>query len=569
MYMKARNIYAHQDPEKIRQSYLEYLEDFRKTMCQYAAYKSEIYSCFPTEICGKTYSQIENSCTHSWSRYRHLVWRAYKSADELGRIQGADQLLIDTKLIGVRHFDRLNRVFHYMAFTYETENITEAGIQSAAGSLYGGLDDYDNLQKVVREWVRARLNDTFVVGIAWFTQMYIYLLDMFREKVKHYLLGLDKYNNLTTHTIFLNAVDREYHKVVRPWIQKAVRSVRDTCDSLCEYAHYDITARLKKIVLSIPTSIDHQLFQKPAMQLFVEKVGESKAFEYSPATTADLFKSIPKHGIMEHICGSESYLTQHRDPLTLDHHQNGRDVILELYRAKCGYIIFNIFSQFNSNVVTRIQNYGFTTTSRIDHRNRSLHDDIILMNPIRIGDIANLDLDTVRQNIEQLEQQIGDLTTALTLVENATLTMASSESNRNERQRAQDYRKATELGKACVEDLRRRRGYIRPSTSEGRLNHTQVDSTSIERGLSIRMSDGNESDEDERELMEQSDPKKAKLIMLHLYQRHDANDLALGLESERDLRQDEADPSIFAHHFLDPDTLNFKAAAEKAAANHN
>lgn len=572
--MNELKVYKHQDPEKIRDNYLEYLADFQQNVCRYAAYKSEIYNCFPTEVCGKTYNQIEDSCIGTWNRYKRLVWRAYHSADELAKIEDCNHLQLDAKLVGVRHFDRLNRIFHYLAFTYEPADISEDGILSATGLLYGGLDDYDNLQKAVREWVRKLISDTFVVGIAWLAQMYIYLLDMFRQNVTNYLLAPGKYNHLVKHTIFLNAVDREYHKTVRPWIRKAVRSVRDTCDSLSEYAHYDITARLKKLVFSIPTTIDHQLFNQAANNIFIKTDEDGNTDGYRPSTLTELFKSIPKHKIIDHICGSESYLTQDRNPQTLDHHENGRNVIMELYRAKCGYIIFNALSQFNSNVVRRIQEYGCMKAFRIPYENRSLRSVINRMTPIQIGNIANVDLDAIRVEIEKLEEQIGDLIVALKLVENSTRAMSSplSESNMNERererQRAQEYTKAIEIGKTHVKNLRRRRSYIEQRTSRGRTTLERYHSISDEITPPMEISDGNESNDDEKELMEENDAMRAKLLMLSLYHRHDADDLAFGLESKESLRQDESDLSTFAHAHVDPDTLDYSAAAERAIANH-
>ncbi|UJR34550.1 hypothetical protein I4U23_027327 [Adineta vaga] len=574
-YSDALSMFKLQDPEKIRSSYLKYISDFQQTVCRYAAYKSEIYNYFPTDVCGRTYNEIENSCVSSWNRYKQLKWRAYRSADELERTVDGNHLQLGLKLVGVRHFDRLNRIFHYLAFTHEPTDITEDGIQSSTAMLYGGLDDYDNLQKAVREWVRKHIFDTFTVGVAWLTQMYTYLLDIFRQNVRNFLLAPGKHNHIAKHTIFLNAVDLEYHKTVRPWIRKAVRAIRDICDSMSEYAHYDITARLKKLVFSIPTSIEHKLFNQQVENLFVTHDNSDDPDEYHLATIAELFKSLPKQKILDHIFGSESYLTQDRNPQTLNHHESGRHVVMELYKATCGFIIFNVLSQFNSNVVTRIQAYGSMRAFRIPNDHLSLQSKIDRMTLTQIGHIANVNLDAIRHELETCENQIGDFMVAQKLVENAVNTMSSSQamSNVNERQREQEYAVIIKNRNAHIEYLRRKRGHIEHVTHSTRSVRSHIDRSlstrSDEETITTERRNKSESDDEENELMNEMDETRAKHLMLSLYKRHDEEALALGLESKDDLRQDDSDPSLLAHAYVDPDTLDYVAAARKSADNEN
>lgn len=564
--MDALNMFKLQDPEKLRDTYLKYISDFQQNICLYAAYKSEIYTFFPTDVCGRTYNEIEISCVNSWNRYNQIVWRAYRSADELGRTNDGKHLQLDLKLVGVRHFDRLNKIFHYLAFIHEPSDITEDGLLSSAAILYGGLDDYDNLQKTVREWLRKHILDTFIVGIAWLTQMYIYLLDIFRQNVKNFLLAPGRYNHIAKHTIFLNAVDLEYHKTVRPWIRKAVRAIRDICDSMSDYAHYDITARLKKLVFSIPTSIEHKLFNQPVDNLFVQS---DDVDEEHSATIADLFKSIPKQKILDHIYGSESYLTQDRNPQTLNHHESGRHVIMELYRATCGFIIFNVLSQFNSNVVTRIQAYGSMKAFRGLDGHLSLQSRIDRMTLAQIGHIANVNFDGIRQKLENYENQIGDFMVAVKLVKNAGETMSSSHatSTTNEHQREQEYVRISRKRNEYVEFLRRKRGHIERAPPRGRssIDRSLSSTSDVDINTSERRN-RNESDDEEDELMNEMEETRAKICMLNLYKRHDREDLAFGLESKESLKQDDSDPSLLAHAYVDPDTLDYEAATANSAA---
>ncbi|CAF4505324.1 unnamed protein product [Rotaria socialis] len=557
--MDALRIFELQDPEKLRKSYLEFISSFELNMCRYAAYKSEIFDSFPTNVCGRTYNEIEDSCVNSWNRYKQLTWRAYRSIDQLAQTDDAKHLQLDLKLVGVRHFDRLNRIFHYLVFSYEPADITDDGIQSAAGALYGGIDGYDNLQKAVREWVRKHVLNTFSVGIAWLTQMYIYLLDMFREKVKNYLLAPGRYNHLAKHTIFLNGIDLEYHKIVRPWIRKAVRAIRDTCDSMSEYAHHDITARLKKIVFSIPTSIEHKLFDQPLNNIFIQTEDDKKLNKYTPATISDLFKSIPAQKILDHIYGSESYLTQNRNPQTLNHHVSGRNIIMELYRAKCGFIIYSALSQFNSNVVIRIQTYSSMKTLHTSVDHLSLHSKLDRMPLDQISHMANVDRNATLLELEDLENELGRIVVTQKLVNNAINAMSSSQlmSSMNERSQQQDHESARESGRRHVEYLREKRNYAKTAAQNEQPGY---------RRLSASNDNTNSLDMDENALMTETDETRARFLLLRLLQRHDEEDLGLGLESKDSLKQDELDPSSLAHAYIDNEALDYNAATTKAAA---
>lgn len=553
--------YKLQDPQKIQETYLDYIEKFKETLYLYAAYRSEIFKDFPVDRCGKTYGEIENHFKNRWDRYQTLTWRAYRSADELAQISEGKELKLDLKLVGVSHFARLHRIFQYMVLQHELNDITEDGIVSATGMLYGSLSDYDNLEKAVREWTRTLLFYTFEVGISWLAQMHTYLLDMFKQSVKLYLLAPGKFNGILEHTIFLNAVDRDYHKTVRKWSRKAVQTIRDTYESFGAYVHYDITARLRKLAFAIPTHVKHNSFEHTVPNVFIQTDNTENNHGYKPATIADILKNVPQQKILDRIYGSESYLTQQRDQQKLDHHGNGRCVIEEIYRATCGLLVSHIISLFNSNVVACIQEFGSSKMFCLPSRSQSLYTRISRMSAMEIGRIANVNVEEVQYEIKQCESKIGDLMVAQRLVSNATNAMLSP-SPINEEQRKREHTKTKELADSHVRGLQKRRGYFDHQLRTEISGHTQSLSTSTNVDItSLSQKDySDESELEEDQLMNEGDKMHAKMLMLEYYRRHDKEDLSLGLASIDCLSQDESRPSTLAHIYVDPDTMDYDKA---------
>lgn len=545
-YENMLSIYKLQDPQKIQETYLDYIEKFKTDLYLYAAYRSEISKDFPTDRCGKTYSEIENHFIKSWERYQPLTWRAYRSADQLAQTSDGKELKLDLKIVGVGHFPRLHRIFEYMVLQHDLNDINEDVIVSATGMLYCSLSDYDNLEKAVRECTRTLLFNTFEVGISWLTQMHIYLLDMFKQSVKLHLLAPGKFNGIIDHTIFLNAVDREYHKTVRRWIRKAVQTIRDTYESFGAYVHYDITARLRKLAFAIPTHVKHNSFEQIVSNIFIKTDDTENNHGYRPATIADILKNVPQQKILDRIYGSESYLTQQRDQQKLDHHDNGRRVIEEIYRATCGLLISHIVSLFNSNVVARIQESGSSKMFYTPSHSYSLYSRISRMSSMEIGRIANVNFEEVQHGIKQCEKKIGDLMVAQRLVSNATNAMLSPVLV-NEEQRKQEYTKTRELADSHVRGLQKRRGYFDHQPRTQKSDMTDLNERDC----------NDESEFEEHQLMNEGDKMHAKMLMLDYYKRHDKEDLSLGLASPDCLRQDEHRPSTLAHIYVDPDTMNY------------
>ena len=156
------------------------------------------------------------------------------------------------------------------------------------------------------------------------------------------------------HYRFLNAVDLDYHIVMRSMIHDAVPLIRDIFNSNSAYVHYDITLRMIKLVFSIPPEIKHEQFNEPIEGIFIKP---DNSDEYATATLSDIFKHIPPPKILEHIYSSESFLTDKRNPYTTNHHDNTRRVIRELYKCTCSRLLQDIQSSFNSNVVMKIHNF--------------------------------------------------------------------------------------------------------------------------------------------------------------------------------------------------------------------
>lgn len=99
-----------QDPRSVRNNYQKYIEAFRTTISDYAAYRAEVNALFPLDEYGKTYPQIEDEY-NAWSRKQPLTWRAYLSSEQLRHIPN-EQILatLDLQYIGARHFERLRQV---------------------------------------------------------------------------------------------------------------------------------------------------------------------------------------------------------------------------------------------------------------------------------------------------------------------------------------------------------------------------------------------------------------------------------------------------------------------------
>lgn len=429
--------------------------------------------------------------------------------------------------------------------------------------MYGGIDDYENLQKAVREWLRKIILDTFTVGIAWLAQMYTYLLDLFRQDVKNFLLSPGRHHNLVKHFVFLNGVDREFHYTVRPWRRQAIQALRYKCESIGEYAHYDLTARLKKLIFSIPATIKHQAFENIVPNLKIHE--DYNTHVYDTVNVEVLFQSIPRPEILDHIYSSESYLTDDRNPRTLNHHENGREVIRELYRASCGSIMLEVFSNFNSCIVTRIQQYGMIKSFTKEENQRSLRYRIIRMPKTQLNEIANLDIAATVKRIRDLEKELGNFFAGRKLVENAEKEMDSSlRSNTNRRDRP--IKPADEIAEEHRKWLEDQTEWISRDDNQASIDlkpNANYRKNSVD--YSNHSSKNGDQDNKEDRMINITDETMLAMSMKQFYRDHDEEDLALGLDSRENLRQDEADPALLSHLFVDADPMDYSIATERAS----
>ena len=108
----------------------------------------------------------------------------------------------------------------------------------------------------------------------------------------------------------------------------------------------------------------------------------------------------------------------------------------------------------------------------------------------------------------------------------------------------QQYRgrnEAEDLKNATLQTLRKQRNRFEKQRDTTTQLHLERYSSAenLDSSITSRRINGNESDDEEQQLMNEIDEEQNKVCMSVLYQRHDREDLQLGLSSEDDLHQDE------------------------------
>ncbi|CAF0995000.1 unnamed protein product [Rotaria sordida] len=549
-YDSEQECYKLLDPKSLQENYLQYLNDFRTTLCQYVGYKSEIDFIFPLERCGQTYEEIEADYSE-WKRKKQVTWRAYLTANELKERFPEEHETLNLRLVGSRHFTRLHNIFSYMILHFKPREPTRDWIETAAAHLAANTSDYDDMEKAVRDVLRTLLRETFLLGSCWLTQMYSYILDMFRINVKRYLLSNEKYPLLRDHDQFLNAVDLEYHIVVRSMIHDAIRLIRYARNSISAYSHYDITARMLKLVFSIPKEIKHEKFNQPIDGVFVHNTINNT---YMKATLADIFKSIPPEKLLEQIYGSESFLTNKRDPHTGSHHLNGRRAIQELYTASCGRLLEDIRSSFNTSVVMKIHNFDRIDTKWFKEKSSRcpLSLRISRMTEQQISEMSNMRLDEINEACHKSIEKIEALTDALTFIDAAIREM-------NDVQRLKGVQRRVQTEYINKESLRHG-DYLRKKqevveTHLRRQFHSQ-NSYTRSTGESNEIENDNMHD-DEYKLMTIHNPTLANIFLSEIYDKHDREDLTFGFLDGDSLEQDKNYSHAHDHLSVDPNTMNY------------
>jgi hypothetical protein len=542
-YDEAHTQFKLLNPLALKDDYLRYLEEFRRTVRLYTAYTNEIDFYFPVHLCGKTYAETEHDFIYKWKRYQTLTWRAYLSANELIGRQPALQTQLDLRLVGARHFSRLQQVFSFMILAFKPRDPSRDEIETTESLLYAGLNDYENLEKSVRELLRTLIRETFLMGTCWLKQMYTYLLDTFHTNVRKFLLSNEKFSHLREHNRFLDLVDLDYHTTVRELIRDVIRYIRDSRNTWSYYSHYDITERMRKLVLSIPVEIDHVKIAKTTIPGLFVKSSEGNGVQ--AANLSDIFKHIPPQQLLDQIYGSESFLTQTRDPQTANHHLNGRKAILELYKATCGRLLQDITSSYNSSVVAKMQSFDTLPNQR------ALFTRIERMSEKQIGGMANIRVSDIRDSVQKAEMMINDLSVTLALVDAAIKEMSSG--NRLTENEREQIKERAHRQTAYVMHTKDKE----PTTHDTDESSLQVLTHSISE-IPSSLGAVNVIDDKQDLLSVDDSTAAAAVLLLDLYQKHDQEDLAYGFLEGDSLEQDKSEPRAHDHIYVDPETMDYE-----------
>ncbi|CAF1505633.1 unnamed protein product, partial [Didymodactylos carnosus] len=602
-----------QDPNTVRDCYRKYIDDFRRTLQIYIAQKGEIFTAFPVDKSAITYHQLESEYNNNWKRRYQLDWRAHLTYEQMEKKlrskmqtdQEHNGLLItlNSKLNGSRHFERLRRIFSYMILSFKPERPSDDLIETAEAHIYGGLSDYENLPKAVREIVLKLINETFLLGICWLTQMFAFIADMFAKNVKKHLL-CNKHGQLKGHYKFLYAVDFEYHEIIRTLMRDAICFIKQARNCYTSYITHDLTLRLKKLTFSIPPEISHETYQQKIEGLHVvskTKVTDDSssasvsslkstmnavsttanlvasvapspltagaaatvtALAYNAATIADVYRLIPKQDILKAIFGSESYLTNNRDPQTGNHYENGRNTITEIYTAVCGQLLYSIETSFNTHVCMKLDEFHtLKPTSKL-----SLRDRILLMSDAQIIEMSNLQLDDVQKEIDDSWKETNDLHDALDLIKIAVRQIAN-----NPTSDATTARTALTTTPVKQEELSERKRKVRTKMAQ----EHQKEVNNLSRRLPLRTTttitdhrDTNEkfsdshvenarfANETEHQLFLSTDKISACELLLKVLREHDREDLEYGLFEDESLEQDKSNPKVQQHIYVDANQLD-------------
>ena len=597
-----------QDPNTVRECYRRYIDDFRRILQMYIAQKAEILTPFPVEKSAITYYQLESEYNNNWKRRYHLHWRAHLTDEQMKEKLSERQsdheqkgLLntLNSKQNGSRHFERLRRVFSYMILSFKSDKPSDDLIESTEAHIYGGLSDYENLPKAVREIVHKLVNETFLLGICWLTQMFAFITDMFAKNVKKYLL-CNKHHQLSSHYKFLYAVDFEYHEIIRTLMRDAILFVKQARNCYTSYITHDLTLRLKKLTFSIPSEINHETYQQKIEGLHIVSKAEvvenslsssSSSFTstmntvselatlvatttaspvaatigglaYKTATIADIFHLIPKQNILKSIFGSESYLTNNRDPQTGNHYKNGRNTINEIYTAVCGQLLYAIETSFNTHMCMKLdQFHTLKPMSKL-----SLHDRILLMSDAEILEISNLQLADVQKEINDSLKETNDLNEALDLIKiairqiNTNPTSGSTNAStalmtKPNRQKESKVKRR----EARIKMAQKQQAEVKKSLSD-RLPHQTTTATN-HRNENERFNDDDVrnarfANEIEHQLFLSADKISAYELLLKVLKEHDREDLEYGLFEDESLEQDKPEPKVQQHIYMDANQLD-------------
>ncbi|CAF1211494.1 unnamed protein product [Didymodactylos carnosus] len=555
-----------QDPRSVRNNYQKYIEAFRTTISDYAAYRAEVNALFPLEEYGRTYQQIEDEY-NAWNRKQALTWRAYLSAEQLKQISNGEVLAtLDLRYIGARHFERLRQVFSYMILSHNALNRERDWFESSQSLLYGGVSDYENTEKAVRESLFTLIRETFLIGICWLTQMYTFLSDHFANHVKLALLNT-KFSHLENHVKFLSLVDLEYHTVTRKFIRNAVIAIKHARYAKMVYAVHNVCGTLKNLVGSF-SHMDVMLTKsnddnndenednlgQTALKVAKDVIPKIMTGQPpTPAVATSAVSAIAQHkNPLKLIYATGKFLTSNRNPQTVNYLPQTRDTVVELYTAVRGQLLHDITTNFFANLVLEIQQYkSIPIENSLQHRlNRMSDRDIAYMANIEIDSSRNKVLAT-HKNITLLEQARDDIENAISLISNKNMgsDMVDTDDNIKQRIRATHEHTRNKRLRDIEKKLKTRQRHkkkrkqvitVRSDNRRSSLDVVSEDKESLINSDSQDDSDENEASEveDERELMRYDDNTSSETYLLGVFRKHDQEDLELGFLTGDSLEAD-------------------------------
>jgi hypothetical protein len=447
-----------------------------------------------------------------------------------------------------------------MVLSHDPLKYTRDWYESSQSLLYGGVSDYENVEKAVRESLFTLIRETFLIGICWLTQMYTFLTDHFARHVKSALLKT-KFAHLEHHIKFLSLVDLEYHRVTRKFIHNAVVAVKHARYAKMAYAAHNILDTLKNLVGSVPQVIttirdngenddgDNIGLGETALQ-YVSDVASKVLNGQNPilAAGSSLTTLVSSHrNPLKLIYGTGKFLTSNRNPQTANYLPQTRDTVLQLYTSVRGQLLHDITTNFFANVVLEIQQYKSISIEN------ALQNRINRMSDKDIAHMANINIDgcrdkviTILDKLKNLEEARDDIADAIGRINNDNVGSRTQDENNeydddddtkkriratHERTRGkrlrdiqkklnsnQRFKNKRKYGTAARSDNRQ----LSASTTNDHRD-ALIDSETDDEG-----NGGMSAVEDEEELMTYDDKTSSQTYLLGVFQKHDKEDLELG-----------------------------------------
>ncbi|CAF0886983.1 unnamed protein product [Adineta ricciae] len=518
-HKKALSNLKQQDPKAVRGVYLNYIEEFRKTISNYAAYRAEVNNMFPLNEYGRTYEEIEMEY-NEWNRKQPLTWRAYLSSEQLKQIPGKKELeALNSRYVGAYHFGRLQEVFSYMVRSHGTLDRESDWFESSQSLLYGVISDNKNTEKAIRESIFTLIRETFLIGVCWLTQMYAFLTDHFSSHVKSALLDR-KFPDLQDHVKFLSLVDLEYHGVTRTFIRNAVTAIRQERYLRMVYVTYDLCETLKKLVKSFSSmanTIENNHDNDNADDdQDNERLGEQILNSAKDAVSKIVTGTNPGMAIAtsvaSHLCADKTSKT--------NGYVQPRDKVAHLY------LTIQIQGYKSKSIENSLQN-------RLQH-----------MSDRNVARMANINIKRSRQEVfdareevDQLEETRDSIENVKSLLDNEYMNgkRLNANSDKNRRIRVvvanKRDRELHDIEKKLKIQERHKRKTKQNTQHQVDDQVSTFDTIENDKEFSIESDldeDSMSENEDEHELMQYDDKTSSETYLLGIFRAHDEEDLRLG-----------------------------------------